>query len=120
MLVHLKIDIPTEFHVHHELPHQETDAELKVVLEKITSSILSLKEILMATAAEFTAGFARIDAATTAIATLIRDLIAKQQAGNMTADEEAAAQAKLLQVADSLEAMASTPTDPVPVPVPTA
>lgn len=72
----------------------------------------------MATAEQFTAGFARLDAATTAVATLIRDLIAKQQAGGMTAAEEDAAQARLLAAADALEAMAASPTDPVPVPVP--
>lgn len=103
-------------------------APSSVILERIgevseSVSVLAIKltqvkEIVMATAEQFTAGFARLDAATTAVATLIRDLIAKQQAGGMTAAEEDAAQARLLAAADALEAMAASPTDPVPVPVP--
>lgn len=87
-------------------------------LRAINLSLVELKELTMTTAAEFTAGFARIDEATTKIAALIRDLISKQQAGGMTEEEETAAQDKLLLVASALEAMAATPTDPVPEPVP--
>lgn len=116
-MFHFKFEFtPLDVRVH--LPHQSTDAELKTMLGKIVSSLTQLKEISMATAAEFTAGFARIDAATTAIATLIRDLIAKQQAGGMTAEEEADVFTQFEAVATSLEAMAATPTNPVPIPVP--
>jgi len=86
---------------------------------EFTCQFDQLKGLIMATAAEFTAGFDRVDAATNAIAALIRTLVERQQSGSMTAAEETAAQNKLLQVADALEAMAATPTDPVPVSVPT-
>lgn len=102
-----------DLHVHN---HGVAASELHALFKQYQR----LEKLIMTTSAEFTAGFARVDAATTAIAALIRDLIAKQQAGGMTADEEAAAQTKLLAVADALEAMAATPTDPVPVPVPDA
>lgn len=85
----------------------------------LLAAINELKGLIMTTAAEFNAGFARIDAATTAIGQLIRDIVASQQAGSMTAEEEEAAQTKLLACATALEAMATNPTEPVPVAVPT-
>lgn len=81
-------------------------------------AILATQEIIMASNAQFETAFDRINVATSAIAQLIRDLIANQQAGNMSAEEEDAAQAKLLACADALEAMAAEPTNPIPKPVP--
>ena len=115
MLFHFKVD-PIDVRVH--LPVHAGGSEQMAKLVESASSILNVKEILMTTAADFQAGFARMNAATTAIAELIRALIAKQQAGGMTAEEETAVFNQFNAVADSLEAMAATPTDPVPVPVP--
>lgn len=104
------------FTIHHHHYHQGATAD---DLRAIHSTLVDLKDRIMATAQQFQEGFARIDTATTAIAALIRSLVEKQQAGNMNEAEESAAQDKLLQVAASLEAMAVKPADPVPVPVPT-
>lgn len=79
--------------------------------------ILANQRIIMSTLAEFEAGFARIDTATTAIADILRDI--GGQIGSMTKAEEDAAKARLEGVAVALEALASQgPTNPVPVPVP--
>lgn len=110
----------------HSGPDPETSTQIIVVhvhqqgskgYKKLRKAIKDLKEILMATAADFAAGFARIDTATTAIADLLRQI--STQVGSMTKDEEEAAKAKLNSIADTLEAMAANPVNPVPVPVPT-
>jgi hypothetical protein len=95
------------------------DADLHAKLDALAENerfhYLTLRRLIMATKEEFEAGFARVDAATTGIANVIRELIAKIEAGGMTAEEEAAVLARLGQSADALEAMAVTPEDPVPV-----
>lgn len=98
-------------HVH---THGATAEELKA----IHASLICIKELIMITAAEMTAGFDRLDVATSAVADLIRNLVAGQKAGNMTEAEEDAAHARLLMAADALEAMGKAPGDPVPIPVP--
>lgn len=112
-----EVELTLNLHLHH---HGFSGGELKAMLDKLAESVSQLKETIMVTAAQSDAAFERVNVATTAIAVLIRDLITKQQAGGMTAAEEEAGQTKLLGVADALEAMAVTPTDPVPVAVPTA
>jgi hypothetical protein len=92
------------------------DHELHEVLCKILVSLERLELIMATTAAEFTAGFARIDAATTAIAERLRTLSAGL--GGMTPAEEDAAKAQLDALAATLEAMGANPDQPVPVPVP--
>lgn len=94
------------------------DGEQAKKLDKILARLSTIKEILMATAAEYQAGFDRVDAATSNIATLIRTLI-DRPLGGMSSAEEDAFKAKLESVAGSLEAMAATPTNPVPIEPPT-
>lgn len=80
-------------------------------------SIRRMTETIMATQDQFKAGFARIDAATTAIANKLREL--KDIIGSsMTAEQEDAARADLERVAAALETMASDPTNPTPLPIP--
>lgn len=67
----------------------------------------------MATAQDFQNLRARFDAATTAVAGVIRDLKAKLETGGLTATEEAEALASLGSVADQLEAMGK-PDVPLP------
>jgi len=105
---------PLHIHIHSRTPE---DGDLRSLVLAIAENLTSVKETIMTTAAEFTAGFARVDAATTAIAALIRTLL-DRPFGGMTAAEEDAAKAQLDAIATSLEAMAATPIDPVPVPVP--
>lgn len=76
--------------------------------------------IRMATQAEFAAAFERVNAATTAIATLLRELRDALASGGLTAEQEAEQLAKLGQVADALDAMAQNPTNPVPIEPPVA
>lgn len=110
----IRVDAELHLHIHH---HGDGDGEQAKKLDKILANILKLEKLTMATAAEFQAGFDRVDAATTGIANLIRTLIDRPLSGMSTAEEDTF-KAKLEQVASSLEAMAATPTDPVPEPVP--
>ncbi len=71
--------------------------------------------IRMTTDAQWAAAFERLNTATSAIAALIQKLVDQLGQGGLTADQEAAALAKLGDAATALEAMAQTPTDPVPV-----
>jgi hypothetical protein len=102
--------------------HDETKAggysDLCLKLNAIAESQQEIKELIMATAAEFTAGFAKLDAATSAIAARIQKYIDAVQTGNMTDAEEAAALATLGGAVTALEAMGKDPVNPVPVPVP--
>lgn len=101
-----------DVHLHFAGP---TTAEIAAAL---SPSLSKLENLIMATSQQYADAQARIDEATTAIAALIRKLVAQQQAGGMTAEEEDAALAKYSAVADALEAMGKDPNDPVPVPVP--
>lgn len=96
------------------------------VLGRLNDIVLTLAVLgtnqgkIMATLTEFETAFARVDSATTAIATLIRDLTAQLVTGGLDAAQEQAIFERLGGAATALEAMAVTPTDPVPVPVPNA
>jgi hypothetical protein len=68
----------------------------------------------MATQADYDALIDRLNAATSKVAGVLRDLRDKLAAGGMTADEEAAELAKLGAVADSLDALGADPTNPIP------
>jgi hypothetical protein len=95
-----------------------TDPSVTVRLNDIVLTLANLgvnQGKIMATLVEFEAGFARVDAATTAIANLIRDLTAQLAAGGLNAAQEQAIFDRLGLAAGALEAMAVTPTDPVPI-----
>ena len=74
-------------------------------------------ETIMTTLEDFTKAMERLDAATTAIAEKLRETATSISDG-MTLDEEEAAVARLNSLADSLEAMAQSVDDPVPLDVP--
>ncbi len=99
------------------------DTELYAKLDRMAKDenahYRNLKGMIMASKEQFEAAFARVDTATSGIAKVIRDLIAKIQGGGMTAEEEAAILAKLDQSATALEGMAVDPTNPVPTEPPT-
>lgn len=107
--VALTMKLHVDIHIH-------GDPAIERGLTRIFEALADLKGIAMATQAEFEAGFARVDAATTAIAAILRDLAG--QIGSMTSAQEDAARDRLNAVASTLEAMAVTPTNPVPTPVP--
>jgi hypothetical protein len=77
--------------------------------------ILTREKMIMATLAEFQAGFQRMDQATSQIAARLKRLSDQISAGGMTPDEEAQAVAQLNAAASALEAMGKEPENPVPV-----
>ena len=91
-------------------------AELKTLILALSAQLSQVKESVMTSAADFQAGFARIDKATSLIAERLKALSAN--IGSMSADEETAAKAQLDALAATLEAMGANPDQPVPVPVP--
>ena len=97
-------------------PVRVYDREQHEVLCKILESLQRTERLLMTSLQDFKDGFARIDAATSAIAQKLRDL--SGQIGNMSAADEDAAKALLDSAASALEAMGANPDNPVPVPVP--
>lgn len=72
-------------------------------------------EAIMATQAEFQAAFDRINAATNQVATLLNNLRDQVSELGLDATVEAQLLSQLQGAAGALEAMAVTPTDPVPV-----
>lgn len=109
-----------DIHLHDETKMEGySDLCLKVGALAETQSLKfqELKELIMATAADFQAGFAKLDAATTAIAARIQKYIDAKQSG-MTDAEEAAALVELGRLVAPLEAMGKDPVDPVPVILP--
>lgn len=98
-------------------PIRVHDHELHELLFKMLASLHRLERLIMTTTAEFQAGFARIDTATTAIAERLRTL--GEGLAGMTPAEEDAVKAQLDALATTLEGMGSNPDDPVPIPVPT-
>ena len=96
--------------------NSEPNEHIVKVLAEILHSLSKLEQKLMATTAEFQAGFDRLNQATSQIATILSNISAN--IGNMTKEEEDAARDQLNAAAASLEAMAASATNPVPVPVP--
>ena len=97
------------------------ETELRAKLEKIAFDtnvgFADLRNLIMTTAVEFQAAFDKVGVATTAIAARIQALL-NQPLSGMTAAEETALKTQFDVLVDSLEAMAVTPANPVPVPVP--
>lgn len=111
-------DRPTEINLNVTIKHIDPSGlgQSAKLLNEILRQLTRMEVKIMATAAEFTAAFAKIDAATTLIADRLRTL--STNIGSMTAEEEGSARDQLEALATTLESMATTPTDPVPVPVP--
>ncbi len=63
----------------------------------------------MATQAEFEAAFAELDAETTRIGAVIDDLVAKLNAGGLTAEQETAILAQVKAETDKLRALGANP-----------
>ena len=97
--------------------------ELHAKLDKIAFDtnvgFADLRNLIMTTAAEFQVAFAKVDTATSAIAARIQALLDRPLSG-MSAEEETALKAQFDVLVTSLEAMAVTPANPVPVPPPVA
>jgi hypothetical protein len=100
----------THVHVHCGLSSRKQARQLGRVLALLDSHTARL-EALMAVAQNVRDVLTRIDAATTQIATRIRDLLAEQ---GLNTDEKAAFEPLLKQ----LEDMGKNPEQPVPEPVP--
>lgn len=71
----------------------------------------------MALVDDMKAGFARVDAATTAVGARL-DALAAAIAGGVSAADAAPMVAELTKLGDSLEAMAKDPNNPTPTPLP--
>jgi hypothetical protein len=91
-----------------------TRHELRTGLAKTRCDVKEIKMKLK----DFEEAFARVDEATTAIGTKLRELAEKVANGGMTAEEEAQVAERLQALAGTLETMGSDPTDPIPNPVP--
>lgn len=72
------------------------------------------QEEIMGRLEEFNAILARIDTATTDIATKINDLLAQIAAGGLTDAEEQTVIAQITEQTERLEGIAHDPADPVP------
>jgi uncharacterized protein YukE len=109
------MNAPIEINVTIKSDSASGDAgDLKTLIKALAAQLTQVKkEILMATSAEFQAGFDRLNTATSQIATVLAGISANL--GSMTKDEENAAKAQLDAAVASLEAMAASATNPVPV-----
>jgi hypothetical protein len=109
---------PIEIHVTLDIKGLEASGagELKALIQHLTAIVNTAKDQIMTSAADFQAGFARIDKATTVIAERLRTL--SQNIGSMSGAEEDAAKAQLEALATTLETMGANPDNPVPTPVP--
>ena|SRR6266446_5176653 len=75
-------------------------------------------EKLMALADDLKTAIAKLDTETTQIGVVINALVAKLQAGNLSAQEQADIFAALKATSDHLTALGVDPTNPVPPPTP--
>lgn len=104
-----------------DTPDSTIIEELRSAIEGLKMSMRELtlwRQTVMATLEQFTAAFARIDTATTAIADRIKKLEDSIKNMGLTAAQEDTLLGQLSGLADSLDAMGKEPTNPVPVPPP--
>lgn len=88
---------------------------LKVRLERIEGKVDQIKAQGVAMANAFSDLAQQMNDETNAIAARIDALIAAQQAGGMTAEEEAAALAEMQAISDRLKVLGTDPNNPIPV-----
>lgn len=92
------------------LPKLQTLIAAEGVIGRIATNL----EKIMATAQEFKATLAEIDAETTRIANAIQVLVDRITAGGMSGPEEAEVKAELTAHLDRLKGIASDPEQPIP------
>lgn len=102
--------IALETHLDRVIPKVQELLAMEPALDRFNTTL----ENIMATAAEFKATLAEIDAETTRIANAIQVLIDKIAVGGMSADEEAEVQAELTGHLDRLKGIAADPNHPIP------